>query len=95
MAQFQGFGLPSEGWIVEDGCLKNQGGGKREDIITRGQFGDFALELDYKIAPRGNSGIIYRVTEAGESTWHTGPEMQILDDYGSSAARTSSTGSTV
>ena len=26
------------------------------------------------------SGILYRVTEEGEAPWHSGPELQLLDD---------------
>ena len=28
----------------------------------------------------GNSGVFYRVDEAAELAWHSGPEMQLLDD---------------
>ena len=69
--------MPS-GWTVVDGALTRTGAGG--DIITRDQFGDFELELEWKVGPGGNSGIMYRVTEAGESSYHTGPEMQVLDD---------------
>lgn len=54
--------------------------GPAGDIITREQFGSFELELEWQVGPGGNSGIFYRVTEEGENTYHTGPEMQILDD---------------
>lgn len=71
--------LPS-GWTIVDSALTRTGRGG--DIITRDQFGDFELELDWKVAPKGNSGIMYRVTEADSSTYRTGPEMQVLDDAG-------------
>jgi len=32
------------------------------------------------VAPGGNSGIIYLVSEDEDQTWKTGPEMQVLDD---------------
>jgi hypothetical protein len=69
--------LPA-GWQVEDGSLVRAGGGG--DIITRDQFGDFELELEWKVGEGGNSGIMYRVTEADSSTYRTGPEYQVLDD---------------
>jgi hypothetical protein len=50
------------------------------DIVTTEQFANFELALEWKVAPGGNSGVFYRVTEAGENTYHTGPEMQVLDD---------------
>lgn len=48
--------------------------------MTREQFDDFELQLQWRISPGGNSGVIYRVSESGELPWHTGPEMQVLDD---------------
>jgi hypothetical protein len=76
---FQRSDLPS-GWQIVDGALTrvSEGG----DIITREQFGDFELELEWNVAPRGNSGIMFRVTEEDSSTYRTGPEMQVLDDAG-------------
>lgn len=69
--------MPS-GWQVVDGALTRVGGGG--DIITRDQFGDFELALEWKIAPGGNSGIMYRVTEEYDASYKSGPEMQVLDD---------------
>ena len=74
---YQTDSFPS-GWAVEDGSLVRTTGGV--DIITRDQFSDFELELEWKVGPAGNSGIMYRVTEADSSTYRTGPEYQILDD---------------
>ena len=72
-------GMP-EGWEIVDGTLARTG--PAGDIITRAEYGSFELELEWKVGPRGNSGIFYLVTEEGEETYHTGPEMQILDDEG-------------
>lgn len=69
--------LPS-GWQVEDGALTRVG--PAGDIITERQFKDFELVLEWKVTPGGNSGIFFRVTEEGEESYHTGPEMQVLDD---------------
>lgn len=69
--------LPA-GWQVEDGALTRVG--PAGDIITERQFKDFELVLEWKVAPGGNSGIFFRVTEEGEESYHTGPEMQVLDD---------------
>jgi hypothetical protein len=66
------------GWQVVDGALTRVGEGG--DIITNDQFGNFELALEWKVAPGGNSGIFYRVTEEGEQSYHSGPEMQVLDD---------------
>jgi hypothetical protein len=71
-------GAPVTGWSVEDGLLVRSGPGG--DLTTDRQYANFELELEWKVGPRGNSGIIYRIDHSGERTYITGPEMQILDD---------------
>lgn len=66
------------GWEVVEGALTRTTGGG--DIITERELGNFELSVDWKIAACGNSGVFYRVTETEEHTYHTGPEMQVLDD---------------
>jgi len=66
------------GWVVEDGTLARVAA--TGDLITQKQFQDFELTLEWKISEGGNSGIMYRVTEGGEATYESGPEMQVLDD---------------
>jgi hypothetical protein len=65
-------------WHVDDGelVLKGKGG----DIVTKDEYQDFELVLDWKISEGGNSGIMWHVTEDHGYPWETGPEMQILDD---------------
>ncbi|MFM8577191.1 MAG: family 16 glycoside hydrolase, partial [Planctomycetaceae bacterium] len=67
------------GWAVEEGAIvrKGQGAG---DIITRESFAAFELQLEYKIAPAGNSGLMFHVTEDEKAPWMTGPEVQIIDN---------------
>jgi 3-keto-disaccharide hydrolase len=67
-----------DGWRVEDGTLTRVSSGG--DLVTNDTFRDFELTLEWKIAPGGNSGIMYRVTEDAEKPYETGPEMQVLDD---------------
>lgn len=83
MEHFKGFRkseVPS-GWEVEDGTITLAGKGAG-DIITRGQYGDFELSIDWKISEGGNSGIMYHVSEdtTYANTYNSGPEMQVLDD---------------
>lgn len=81
-----------EAWKVADGALyldttqkegwQIKGGG---DIVTNDEYENFDLKLDWKIAPNGNSGIIFYVNEDTAKykyVWHTGPEMQVLDNNG-------------
>ena len=69
-------------WRVEDGAITLGTTGSRGDIVSVDEYGDFELQLDWKIAPGGNSGIFYFVQEApgAPHTFSTGPEMQVLDD---------------
>ena len=69
--------MPS-GWQVVDGALTRVGEGA--DIITREQFANFHLLVEWKVAPGGNSGVLYRVTEEYNYGYKSGPEMQVLDD---------------
>jgi hypothetical protein len=78
---FRGFKKDSmpDGWEIVEGNLARTGSGG--DIITREQYDDCELELEWKIQPNGNSGIFFNVAEDGyDHVWQTGPEMQILDD---------------
>ncbi|MCS6968204.1 MAG: DUF1080 domain-containing protein [Cytophagales bacterium] len=61
--------------------LRAKGGG---DIITKDQYENFELQLEWKISPKGNSGIFFHVVENEKVNyvWESGPEMQILDNEG-------------
>ncbi len=72
-------------WTAVDGELRfnpNVAGDQRGDIITDDEFENFELELEWKIASGGNSGIIFSVHEDPKygATYLTGPEMQVLDN---------------
>ena len=69
----------SPGWKVVDGCLVRAGTGAG-DLITRDEFDSFELQLEYRISPGGNSGLMFHVTEDSEKPWHSGPEVQIIDN---------------
>ena len=81
-----------EAWKVVDGAImfdpnnkvngRIVGGG---DIVTNESFTNFHLQLEWKISKNGNSGIIFFVQNDPskyKNTWHTGPEMQVLDNDG-------------
>lgn len=75
---YKGDCLPNS-WRLQDGVLKTVvGNGK--DIVTKEQYRDFELELEWRVTPGANSGLMYRVTEEFDEPWFTGPEYQILDD---------------
>jgi hypothetical protein len=71
--------FPKSGWIIEeDGSLHAQD--RSHDIITRKQYTDFDLRMEWKTSKGANSGIMYRVSEKGGAPHSTGPEYQIIDD---------------
>jgi hypothetical protein len=69
---------PGDGWKVVDGMLMLKG--KAGDLVTVEEFGDFDLELEWKVADATNSGVIYRVGLGDNATYVTGPEYQVLDN---------------
>jgi predicted secreted protein len=85
---YRGTGFPAKGWVIDEQCLKVSAGGGGGDIVTMDQYRDFELVLEFRVAPKANSGIMYRVTEEHDTPWQTGPEYQILDDAGHGAAPT-------
>ena len=68
------------GWQIVDGVLTKTG--SVEDIVTKDQFGNFQLALDWKLSPGGNSGVFYRGTEEYDHIYWSAPEYQLLDDAG-------------
>ncbi|MGH9897383.1 MAG: 3-keto-disaccharide hydrolase [Pyrinomonadaceae bacterium] len=72
--------FPGDVWKVENGVLRALPNVHGVDLITKDQYDNFELTLEWKISPSGNSGIIYRVAESSDPSYYSGPEMQILDD---------------
>lgn len=66
-------------WEIVDGVIHLiRQPPRRSHIVTADEFGDFDLSFEWKIAPRGNSGIKYRV-RAYDGRW-LGCEYQMYDD---------------
>lgn len=69
------------GWTVEEGAIHFEGDGPNSTtIISTDTYDHFELRIEWKISPKGNSGILYRATEEGEDPYRTGPEYQLLDN---------------
>ncbi|GAB2662745.1 DUF1080 domain-containing protein [Flavihumibacter cheonanensis] len=63
------------GWQTSDGG----------DIVTNEAFENYHFKVEWKIAPNGNSGIIFNVKDDRSKykhVWYTGMEMQVLDNNG-------------
>ncbi len=76
-------------WKIEDGAIHLDAGSKKDmpgeggDLVTNDEYENYHLKLDWKLAPKGNSGIIFNVHEDAAkfpNTYNTGPEMQVLDN---------------
>src|SRR6185295_918395 len=67
-----------EGWHMAQGTLAKDK--PVADIVSKDEFGDFELELEWKIGEAGNSGIFYRGTEEYDHIYWSAPEYQLLDD---------------
>ncbi|MGI6610261.1 MAG: 3-keto-disaccharide hydrolase [Limnochordia bacterium] len=79
-----------EGWKVSDEaimCTVQRGG----YIYTEEQFEDFDLSLEFKIAPKTNSGIFLRWSDLSDPV-NTGLEIQVLDSFGVETLTTHSCG---
>ncbi len=76
---------PNNSWEVIDGTLHCKpfvegAENLRSDIMTKDQYENFELSIEWKISAQGNSGIMYGVTEEYDQPYQTGPEYQLLDD---------------
>jgi hypothetical protein len=74
-----------DAWSVKNGTIYCEGSETnksdlRADLITKNEFENFDLSIDWKISPRGNSGIIYLVKEDYQAAYMSGPEYQVIDD---------------
>ncbi|WP_324024458.1 DUF1080 domain-containing protein [Maribacter sp. BPC-D8] len=55
---------------------------QNHDLVTRQEYTNFVLSLDWKISEAGNSGVFWGVSEDEKfgTGYQTGPEIQILDN---------------
>lgn len=75
-------------WKVDSGALyidpaaKGPNGSGGGDLVTDQSFENFHLRLEWKLAPGGNSGIMFLSQEEPKysQSYITGPEMQIIDN---------------
>lgn len=69
-------------WRVMDGAMvmTAKGGG---DLVTKAKFGHFDLRLEYTIAAKSNSGVLFRVNENSmkRNPWMVAPEYQLYDSF--------------
>ena len=65
-------------WTVENGSLICKKPMHKDLVYMAEQFENFQLSIDWKIAPKGNSGVFIRMSDLKD--WiNTGMEVQVLD----------------
>ena len=77
---------PDRSWVVEDGviALRREMDGREHNadyLWTKEQYGDFVLELEFKVPERANSGVFLRTSELNDPVY-TGIEVQIASSHG-------------
>jgi hypothetical protein len=87
-----GYNSVMKGWVVKDGSLSLDVNDRKDvevpgskDILTDKEFENYHFKTDWKMSPKGNSGIIFNIHEDKAkypATYQTGPEMQVLDNDG-------------
>lgn len=77
---------PGSNWVVENGVIALQGksDGREHNgayLWTREDYGDFVLELEFRIPERANSGIFLRTSDLRDPVY-TGLEVQVANSHG-------------
>lgn len=76
-----------DAWKIEDGAMvfyppKERKEGEKYNLVTKEDFTNFVLSLEWRIAEGGNSGIFWGVKEVESlpEAYLSGPEIQVLDN---------------
>lgn len=77
---WHGEAFPLGSWRPIEGGFEAIAGAPRIDLISRATYRHFIFRFEFSLPAAGNSGVLYRVDESAELSWHSGPEMQLLDD---------------
>jgi len=77
---------PDNAWVIENGVvtLKRTMDGREHNsdyLWTKETYGDFILDLEFKIPERANSGIFLRTSDLKDPVY-TGIEVQVCNSYG-------------
>jgi hypothetical protein len=77
---------PGGAWGVDDGVivLKRGVDGQEHNgdyLWTKDSYGDFVLELEFKVPEQANSGVFFRTSDLNDPVY-TGFEMQVANSFG-------------
>jgi hypothetical protein len=76
---FTGWAGPIENYEVKDGAIVCKPG-KGGIIYTTEEFGNFAVQLEFKLPPGGNNGLAIRFPGKGDTAYEGMCELQVLDN---------------
>lgn len=88
---------PDKSWVVEDGVitLKREFDGKEHNsdyLWAKEVYGDFIVELEFKVPEQANSGIYLRTADVNNPVY-TGIEVQVINSFGkTNLSRTATAG---
>jgi hypothetical protein len=88
---------PTGAWAVEDGVITLKRGVDGQEhngdyLWTKEAYGDFVLELEFKVPEQANSGVFFRTSDLDDPVY-TGFEMQVANSFGRPAlSRTGTAG---
>ena len=90
---------PTSRWVVDQGTLtlKDRSDAKEhnlEYLWTEKAYGDFVLDLEFKIPERANSGVFLRTSNLKDPVY-TGIEIQVCNSYGRKQLRRGGTAGAV
>ncbi|MES2569343.1 MAG: DUF1080 domain-containing protein, partial [Verrucomicrobiota bacterium] len=68
-----------ENYEVKDGAIVCKPG-KGGDLLTKEEYGDFVVRLEFKLPPGGNNGLAIRSPLNGNTAYQGMTELQVLDD---------------
>ena len=76
---FTGWVGNTHDYVVEKGAIhcKDSGGG---NIVTEKKYGDFIVQMEFKLSPAGNNGLIVRLPNVGATPTVHAIELQVLDN---------------
>lgn len=77
---------PDRSWVVEDGVitLRRDFDAKEHNsdyLWAKGTYGDFVLELEFKLPEQANSGVFLRTSDLADPVY-TGIEVQVTNSHG-------------
>ena len=68
-----------DNYQIVDGAIQCKPG-KGGNLLTKEEYADFVVQLEYKVPPAGNNGLAIRAPLEGDTAYVGMTELQVLDD---------------